>query len=108
MVLGGNDALRGVPQEETFHNLSVIIDRIQLTGAAVVLVGVRGGLVLDPYKGAFEELSAKKRTYYVPDVMESIWGNPSRLADTVHPNDRGHQYIVNRLVPVLERVLQEG
>ncbi|MEC4674880.1 MAG: GDSL-type esterase/lipase family protein [Nitrospirota bacterium] len=40
LLLGGNDAIRRLPQKETFDNLAQMIDRIQQTGAAVVLVGV--------------------------------------------------------------------
>ena len=105
VCLGGNDALRRWPREETFQNLTRIIGRIQETGAAVVLVGIRGGLLIDPYDEAFEALARKNRTYFVPDIMEGILGNAAWLADTVHPNDLGYQHIAERLAPILRNVL---
>ena len=105
LVLGGNDVLRRLPKKETFKNLGMMIDRIQEIGAAVVLVGVRGGLIGDPYEDSFESLAHSKRTYYVSDIMEGIWGNPAWLTDTVHPNDQGYRHMAERIGPVLTRVL---
>ncbi len=105
LLLGGNDVLRRLPKKETFKNLAMMIDRIQEIWAAVVLVGVRGGLIGDPYKDSFESLAQKKRAYYVSDIMEGIWGNSAWLTDTVHPNDQGYKHIAERLAPVLTRVL---
>jgi len=101
ILLGGNDAIRRLPKKETFENLALMINRIQHAGAAVVLVGVRGGFIGDPYEESFEYLAHTKRTYYVPDIMEGIWGNPAWLADTVHPNDQGYRHMAQRLMPVL-------
>lgn len=105
VCLGGNDVLRRLPQKETFKNLTRIIDRIQETGAGVVLVGIRGGLLVDPYDDAFESLANTKRTYFVPDIMENILGNKARLADAVHPNDLGHQHVAKRIFPVVNKAL---
>jgi len=102
VLLGGNDALRRVPHEETFRNLSEIIDRIHQVGAAVVLIGVRGGLLGDPYDEAFEDLALEKRTYFVPDILDGIFGDPQYLADRVHPNNLGHQRMADRITPIFE------
>lgn len=106
LLLGGNDALRRLPKKETFDNLAQIIDRIQQVGAAVLLVGVRGGFLLDPYEGQFEVLAQEKRTFYVSDIMQGIWGNRELLADTVHPNDQGYQRMADRLAPMLTTALE--
>jgi len=44
LLLGGNDYLKRIPQEQTFANLAAIIKDIQSRGAIVLLLGVRGGL----------------------------------------------------------------
>ena len=106
LLLGGNDAIRNLPRQETFQNLALMIDRIQEVGAAVVLVGVRGGLLLDRYEGEFKTLSREKRTYYIPDIMDGIWGNQSWLADRVHPNDLGYRHMADRIAPVLTSALE--
>lgn len=105
VLLGGNDALRRVSHEETFGNLSEIIDRIHAAGAAVILIGVRGGLLGDPYDDMFETLARKKHTYFVPDILDGIFGNPDLLADRVHPNNQGHQRMADRISRVLEETL---
>ena len=43
LLLGGNDALRKVPRQETFTRLAAMIDDIHKTGAAVILIGVPWG-----------------------------------------------------------------
>ena len=49
VLLGGNDFLRRMPTDDTFRNLSTIVERIRARGAAVVLVGVSVGLISDSY-----------------------------------------------------------
>ena len=106
ILLGGNDVLRRVSKDITFKNLSEMIDRIQQVGAAVVLIGVRGGLLLDWYDSAFESLALAKRTYFIPDILEGIFDNPALLADPIHPNSQGHQRMADRIAPVLEKAME--
>jgi len=106
ILLGGNDVLHRVPKATTFKNLSEMIDRIQQVGAAVVLIGVRGGLLLDSFDSAFESLALEKRTYFIPDILEGIFGNPPLLADQVHPNNQGHQRMADRIAPVFEEAME--
>ena len=106
ILLGGNDSLHRVPKDTTFKNLSEIIDRIQQVGAAAVLIGVRGGLLFDPYDSAFESLALAKRAYFIPDILEGILDNPSLLADLIHPNNQGHQRMADRIAPVFEEAME--
>ena len=66
LLLGGNDALRRVSMDETFSRLADMVDQIHQTGAAVVLVGVRGSLFGDRYEEEFEDLAEAKQVNYVP------------------------------------------
>jgi len=106
VLLGGNDYLRKVPKVETFKNLEAIITRIQSTGAVVVLLGVQGGLLGDPYENEFENLAQKHGTVYVSNVLEGLFGDQRYMADSVHPNDVGYAKIVERIYPELKRVLK--
>ncbi len=105
LLLGGNDALRGVPSDTTFSNLASIIERLQAAGAAVLLVGVRGGLLQDPYAAPFEELAGRSGAAHVPDVLRQVFLDPDSMADQVHPNDAGYAHIADRIQPVLEAML---
>ena len=106
LLLGGNDALRKVPVEGTFDRLATMVDQIQQTGAAVVLVGVRGSLFGDKYEEEFEVLAEAKQVNYVPDILSGVFGHPSLMADAIHPNDEGNVLIADRLEPVLRALLE--
>lgn len=105
LLLGGNDALRKVAVEETFDRLATMIDRIHQTGAAVVLVGVRGSLFGDRYEHAFEALAEAKQVNYVPDILRGIFGHPSLMGDAIHPNNDGNLLMADRLESVLRELL---
>lgn len=105
ILLGGNDFLRRVPEVETFKNLEEIILQVQGMGANVVLLGVRSGVLSSKYDEAFEELSKKLGTLYVPDVLDNIFGHTALMSDPIHPNDLGYRIIADKVEPVLKRVL---
>jgi lysophospholipase L1-like esterase len=106
LLLGGNDYLRQVPPDVTFANLSTIIERLEANGAAVLLAGVRGGLIRDNFAARFEELADRHGTGYVHDVLDDTLGVEGYMADQVHPNDAGYRVIADRVFPVLEHMLE--
>lgn len=106
LLLGGNDYLRRVPKEETFATLSKIIEDLQSRGAAVLLLGVRGGVLQDNFSGEFSALAKKYHTAYVPDVLGGLLGDKEYMADQIHPNDAGYARIAERVAPVLEKLLK--
>jgi acyl-CoA thioesterase-1 len=106
VLLGGNDAIQKIPTEETFRNLEVIIQKIQAKGAIVLLLGVQGRLLSDPFKGEFEKLAAKYHTAYVPNVLDGLIGNLKYMSDSVHPNDLGYEIIAEKIKPVLSKLLR--
>lgn len=106
LLLGGNDALRRAPAEVTFQNLETIIDRLQERRVAVLLLGIERGVFLDDYPRRFRELAREKNVEFIPDVLEGIFGNPTLMADEIHPNDRGYEMMTDRIEPVLRRMLE--
>lgn len=107
VFLGGNDIKRFSP-EETFRNLRRIVEEIQDAGAAVLLIGIRGGAVEDPYKERFERLSLEYQTAYIPDFMARIFTTPRfRADDRIHPNDAGYEFIAQKIAPEIERLLKQ-
>ncbi len=106
VLLGGNDRLRQVPRSEVFANLAKIIENIHARGAVVLLLGIRGGVLGDPYAAEFRTLESVYGTAYVPDVLGGIFGDQRYMADTVHPNDAGYAAIAGRVAPVLRSLLQ--
>lgn len=106
LLLGGNDVLRRIPKATTFQNLGMIIEKLQSSGAVVVLLGVRGGILGDGYEGDYDALAKKYHTVYVPNVLEGLIGNTEYMYDGIHPNDEGYRLIAERVAPALNSVLR--
>lgn len=107
LLLGGNDAIRRVPVEETFSRLGKMIDQIHQRQAAVILVGVRGGLFAGGrYEREFERLAEEKQVNYIPDILNGIFGHPSLMADPIHPNEEGNTMMADRIEPILRKLLE--
>jgi acyl-CoA thioesterase-1 len=107
ILLGGNDALKKVPIEKTFSDLSLIIERIQGVGAAVVLLGEPGGLYGNQYEDEYERLANAYRTFYVPNILSGLIGHSEYMSDYIHPNDAGYEKVTLRILPVIQDVLSE-
>jgi lysophospholipase L1-like esterase len=104
VLLGGNDLLDNVPLQTRVSNITTIVQRIRGTGAAVLLVGL-GRPPLDPFDGALPALASSTGSTYVPDILEGIFGVPSLMADSIHPNNAGHAIMADRLEPALRVAL---
>lgn len=105
ILLGGNDFLQKVPRDETFANLKSIIASFQSDGAAVILIGVRSGIVGGGADDRYESLAEETESAYVEDVLRGVFGDPALMSDAIHPNDRGYEIIAERLVPVLRELI---
>lgn len=107
ILIGGNDAIRRVPKEEVIKNLEMMIDQIQKKGAAVLLIGIQGGIFRDQYKKLFANLASDKKVFYVPNVLEDIFGQPQLMSDSLHPNDQGYEIMTKRIEPTLREILKK-
>lgn len=106
ILLGGNDAIQQVPPEELYNNLSNMVEKIQSKGAAILLLGVRGGLFGDPYRSQFERLAKEKKISYIPNVLNGILGNANLMSDPIHPNNKGYAKMAERIAQVLRDILR--
>src|SRR3990167_8804043 len=106
VLFGGNDYLRRVSQEQTFDNLTEIVESIQVKGAIVLLLGIRGGLLTDYFDREFKKLRNTRDTAYVPDVLDGLLGKQEYMSDEIHPNDAGYARIAERVYPVLAPLLK--
>ncbi len=102
LLLGGNDYLRRIPEEKTRENLETLIETFISNGSVVVLLGVRGGILIDGREAVYEELSQAYGTVYVPDVLSGIFLKPELMFDGIHPNDAGYAIIAERLIEVFK------
>jgi acyl-CoA thioesterase I len=108
ILLGGNDALRNIPPDETFKNLRSITTTLQSDGTLVVLLGIRGAALRDPYSERFERLARETGSVYVENVLKGLLGRPEYMDDAIHPNDIGYSLIADRVVEVLKPFIAQG
>ncbi len=107
VLLGGNDFLRKIPREQTAANLEEIITKFQARGAIVLLLGVRSGIIGGGSDDFYEAIAIKTGAAYEEDVLKGVFGNQSLMSDAIHPNDAGYTKIVERLLPVIEDLLDK-
>ena len=107
IILGGNDVLKKVPKEETFQNLEKIINLFQDQGAAVVLVGVRSGLIGDGRGDDYVSLADKTQSAYMPDILNDVFGKRQYMSDAIHPNDAGYRLIERRMSPIIDELFSD-
>lgn len=106
LLLGGNDFLRKVPRNQAFANLKAIIQKLQASGARVLLLGVRGGLLADNASSDFKKLARETGVEFVPDVLDGLFADSRYMYDSIHPNDAGYAKVAERVYPALAKILR--
>jgi acyl-CoA thioesterase-1 len=110
--LGGNDALRGLPPEETFDNLDAILERLDTSGISIILTGMQAprNLGVDyttDFDQIYPRLASKYKVSFYPFFLDGVALDPAlNQADGIHPNSAGVAVIVDRMLPVLESALE--
>jgi len=105
LLLGGNDYLRKIPRAETISNLQTMINNIHARGSIVLLLGVRGGLLVDNFKEDFKKISKANKTVFVPNVLDNILGDDKLMSDQIHPNNAGYQIIADKVYKELKDII---
>lgn len=107
LLLGGNDALKRVPAEDTFKNIRTIISELQSDGVAVLLVAPPGGIsYAKTYEKEFENIAQEYGVAYVPNILKGLLGKKEYMADIIHPNDVGHAIMADKIEPALRALLE--
>ncbi len=112
LALGANDALRGIDPAAVRGNLDKMIRRIETTGAKVLLVGMLAPPNWgEEYKTEFDRIFPDlARTYSVPlypFFLEGVAMKPElNQPDGLHPNERGVAVLVDRIAPVVARLVE--
>jgi acyl-CoA thioesterase-1 len=97
--LGANDALRGLPVNETESNLSKMIQMSKKSGAKVLLCGIQipsnyGQTYTTQFKKLYPQLADQERIELLPFFLEGIATKPEFFqADRLHPNVQAQSVI---------------
>ncbi len=111
LELGANDALRGLDPAAARKNLDAIITRLKAKGAEVLLTGMRaptnyGQEYVAAFDPIFPELAAKYDLLLYPFFLDGIALDAAlNLDDGIHPNARGVDVIVGRIMPKVEELI---
>jgi acyl-CoA thioesterase I len=109
ILLGGNDALRNISPDDTFQNLSLLIETLHKKNAAVLLLGITGGISYgQTYEREFEALAERYKVAFVPNVLHGLIGRPEFMSDAIHPNDAGYTRIADKIEPELQYLLDHS
>lgn len=110
--LGGNDGLRGLPPREVRSNLTAILDKLAARGIPTLLAG----MVAPPNLGTeygrqflatFADLARERpEVVFYPFFLEGVAAEPAlNQPDGIHPNARGVEEVVRRILPAVETLL---
>lgn len=90
--LGANDALRGLPINQTEGNLRKMIQMSKKMGAQVMLFGIQipsnyGQTYTKQFKNLYPQLASQESTELLPFFLEGVATKPEYFqADRLHPN----------------------
>jgi acyl-CoA thioesterase-1 len=110
--LGANDMLRGLPPAQAKANLDAILTELQARHIPVLLAGMRAApnLGLDyvrAFDGMYPALAQAHRVPRYPFFLDGVAGQRALIqADGLHPNARGVDIVVARLLPSVRQALK--
>jgi acyl-CoA thioesterase-1 len=112
LELGANDALRGIPPEESAKNLDQMIIRLKERGIAVLLAGI----IAPPNMGAdyaarfnpiYQKLSEKHGLPLYAFFLDGVALEAGlKLDDGMHPNTKGVDVMVEKMEPAVTNFVE--
>ena len=112
LELGANDGLRGIEPTLSRANLKNILQRLQRSGTRVLLAGMRappnlGKEYASEFNRIYPELAARFKIPLYPFFLDGVVARPEmNQADGIHPNPRGVDEIVKRILPMVVKLVR--
>jgi acyl-CoA thioesterase-1 len=112
--LGGNDALRGLPLEDTRRNLDDIVVHAQKAGAKVLIIGMQippnyGKVFADRFAGVFSDIAKSRNAALTPFFFAGFADRFDLFqADRIHPTVAAQPRLLDNVWPALEPLLKRG
>ncbi len=112
LELGANDALRGIPPDQSEKNLDQIISRLKARGIPILLVGVlappnMGAQYGETFNAIYPRLAAKHALPLYPFILDGVITERSLLLeDGMHPNTKGLALMAQRMLPLAEELVK--
>ena len=114
--IGGNDALRSLPIEETEKNIRATIDILQssVVPPQILLLKMQaplnaGTAYKQQFDSLFETLALEKGLTLVPFITEDIFlDKANKISDGIHYNQLGYQKVVEQhIFPAVLKLLEK-
>ena len=112
LELGANDGLRGLPISVTRDNLTKLVQLATVSGARVLLLGIRlppnyGPRYGSEFAGMYGQVAEQQHLPLVPFLLEKVALSPELMqADGLHPSAPGEPPVLETVWPFLEPMLQ--
>jgi acyl-CoA thioesterase I len=111
LALGANDALRGIDPKIVRANLDQMVDKIQSSGAKVLLLGMLapanwGTQYEHDFDNIYPALAKAHGVPLYPFFLDGVAMDPAlNQADGMHPNERGVAVMVERIAPLVAKMI---
>ncbi len=111
---GGNDGLRGLPLDQTRHNLDDVLSTLEKTHIKILLAGITlppnyGREYIEQFDQLFRELASKHHVAFVPMIYKNMVNVAGTIqADGIHPTAKGSEIIAQTLMPALAPLLRKS
>lgn len=112
LELGANDMLRGIDPQMVEDNLDKMLARLKERKIPVLLAGMvaapnLGHAYGEAFGTLYPRLAKKYEVPFYPFFLDGVAGNPAlQLEDKMHPNAKGIDVIVERILPDVEKVIK--
>lgn len=114
LELGANDALRGIDPDQTEKALDRILTEIKKRNLPVLFAGMLAPRNLGPdygkkFDAIFPRLAQKHGVLFYPFFLDGVAADPAlNQPDGLHPNSKGVDMIVSRILPITEDLLKQA
>lgn len=114
LELGANDALRGIDPDQTEKALDRILGELKARKLPVLFAGMLAPRNLGPdygkkFDALFPRLAQKHGVLFYPFFLDGVAADPAlNQPDGLHPNSKGVDMIVSRILPITEDLLKQA
>ena len=107
LELGANDALRGIPPEQTEKNLETMIERLKERKIPIFLAGMLAPPNMGPdyaekFNPIYKRLADKYQLALYPFFLDGVAAHADlQLDDGMHPNPKGVDVMIEHILPAV-------
>ena len=111
--LGANDGLRGIDPELTRDNLAAILEALRAKDVRVLLTGMYappnlGSDYSERFNAIYPDLADRYGVMLYPFFLDGVATEPAlNQSDGIHPNRDGVAVIVERILPLVMRLIEQ-